>query len=133
MGQMLHKPCPVGGPQCFRAGDKNQKWPTSAPNGYRTLAIYVASNATRGGEYHKWPTTGPSDYLTRAVMEVPRRFKAGYKFRCGPQVGPVTTQPLPSRGGGGLFWAKNGCLWPKTAQIWEGTSQLGAHALGRHR
>ena len=51
-----------------------------------------------GGQNQRWPTSGPGGYITLAVWGDPRCCRAGDKIRSGPQVGRVATQPLPSGG-----------------------------------
>ena len=66
----LRHPCRLGDPNRFRAGEQNQKWRTSGQNGY----------------------------VTPAVSGIPTASRRGDKMRSGPQVGKMTTPPLPSRG-----------------------------------
>ena len=57
MGQIWQFPMLIG-PQRFGAGDKNQRWPTSAPGGYITPAAWGVPNAeergTKSEVAHKW-------------------------------------------------------------------------------
>ena len=66
----LHHPCRLAGPHPFRAGGKNENWPTSGEGGY----------------------------ITPAAWGVPTASQRGDKIRIGPQVGKVATSPLPPRG-----------------------------------
>ena len=125
-GGWLHNPCRLGGPQHFRAGDRirggpqvgrvatqplppgdphrfttggqNQKWPTSGPGGYITLAGWRCQTASqRGSESevaHKWAGWRHNPCRPGG----PHRFTEGGKIRGGPQVRRVAPQPLPPRG-----------------------------------
>ena len=66
----LRNPCRVGDPHCFRAGERNQKW----------------------------PTCGQGGYVNPAVSGIPTASERGDKIRSGPLVGKVATSPVPSRG-----------------------------------
>ena len=66
----LHHPCRLGGPHRFRAGEQNQRWPTSGQGGY----------------------------MTPAAWGVPTASERGDRIRSGPPVGKVATSPLPPGG-----------------------------------
>ena len=80
----LHHPCRLGEAQRFRAGGKNQKWPTSWQDGYITLAasgIPSASERRAKTEVtHKW-----ARWLHHPCrLGDPHRFRAEGKIRSGP-------------------------------------------------
>ena len=66
----LHNPCRLRGPHRFRAGGQNQKWPTSGPGGYITLAAWGSPPLQSSGQNQKWPTSGPCGYITLAAWGV---------------------------------------------------------------
>ena len=72
----LHNPCRLGGSPTLRTGEQNQRWPTSGPGGYITLA-------TLGGPHRftaqnqKWPISGPGGYITLPACGVPRASERG--------------------------------------------------------
>ena len=90
----LRSPCCLGGPQRFRAGGQNWKWPTSGRNGYET----------------------------RGVWGVPNAAEQGGKIRHALQVGGLAKYLLPSRrsptlqsGGQNQNWptsGRKGCVTP---------------------
>ena len=81
-----------------KKGGENQRWPTSGPECYITLAAEgiprASERRTKSELAQKWAGWLHNPYR----LEGPRRFKAGDKIRGGPQVGWVTTLPLPPRG-----------------------------------
>ena len=87
----LHNPCRLGGCHRFRAGEKNQKWPTGGQGGYITPAAWgVATASERGAKSevaHKW-----ARWLHNPCrLEGPHGFRAGGKIRSGPYMGKVAT------------------------------------------
>ena len=94
----LPHPCRIGDPHRFRAGGKNQKWPTSGRIGYLTPAVSASPTASEGGGggsevAHKWANQLPHP----CRIGDPLRFRAGGKITNGPQVGKLATSPLPYR------------------------------------
>ena len=123
----LHHPCRLGGPHRFRAGEHNQRWPTSGQGGYMTPAAWgVPHRVTAGGRIRSGPQVGKvatsplppggSPSLQSGGTEsevahqwarwlhhpchrgVPTASERGGRIKSGPQVGKVATSPLPSRG-----------------------------------
>ena len=123
----LHHPCRLAGPHPFRAGGKNENWPTSGEGGYITPAAWGVPTASQrgdkirigpqvgkvatsplppggshrfkaGGQNQKWPTSGQGGYITPAAWGVPTASERGDRIRSGPQVGKVATSPLPPGG-----------------------------------
>ena len=88
----LHNPCHLGGPHRFRAGGRNQSWPTSGQGGYITpAACGVPTALDRGAESevaHKW-----ARWLHNPCrLGGPHRFRlGGGESGSGPQVGKVAT------------------------------------------
>ena len=78
----------MGGPHRIRAGDQNQKWPTSGQGGYITLA----------------------------ASGVPTASERGDRIRIGPQVGKVATSPLPPRGSPPRHSGGQIQKWPTSGQ-----------------
>ena len=141
----LHHPCRLGGPHRFRAGEQNQRWPTSGQGGYMTPAAWGVPTASQrgaesevahkwarwlhhpcrlggphrfraGGQNQKWPTSGQGAYITPAAWGVPTAPKRGDRIRIGPQVGQVATSPLPP-GGPHRFRARGqNHKWPTSGQ-----------------
>ena len=94
----LHHPCRLGDPHHFKAGRKNQNWPTSGQGGYITpTASGILTASTRGAESevaHKW-----ARWLHHpCCLGDPPRLRPGGKIRSSPQVGKVAISPLPPRG-----------------------------------
>ena len=55
----LYNRCCLRGPHRFKAGGQNQRWPTSGPGGYITLASWgVPTAVVRGAELEKGPQVG---------------------------------------------------------------------------
>ena len=74
----LHNPCRLGEPLHFRAGGKNQKWPTCGQGGYITPATSGSPSAVeRGGQNQKWPTSGQGGYITPAASGSPSALERG--------------------------------------------------------
>ena len=115
----LHNPCRLAGPHGFRAGGRNQRWPTSGQGGYITPTAWgVPTASERGAESevaHEWarwlhnpfrmgvPTSSPWGGKSEVAhkwarwphspcrLGGPHRFKAGGGIRGGPQVRKVAT------------------------------------------
>ena len=114
----LRHPCPLGDPHRFRAGGKNQKWPTCGQKGYVTPAVSgIPTASKRGGNSevaHLW-----AKWLRHPCpLGDPHRCRARGKIRSGPLVGKVATSPLPSRGSpplrsGGGGGSEVAHLWAK--------------------
>ena len=89
LGDWLHHPCRLGGPQ---QGDKIRNGPhvsglatTPPPSG----------GSPKNGQHQKGTTLGRIGYITPAVWGVPHK---GTNIIKGPHVGGLATSPLPSRG-----------------------------------
>ena len=85
----LRHPCRLGDPHRFRAGEGNQKWPTSGQSGYVTPAVSGIPTATgRGGKSkvaHFW-----AKWLRQPCrLGDPHRYRARGEIRSGPLVGKV--------------------------------------------
>ena len=94
----LPHPCRIGDPHRFRAGGKIRSGPqvgemATSPLPYRG-APPLQSGGMKSEVAHKWAMWLPH----RCRIGDPRRFRAGGKFRSGPQVGKLATSPLPYRG-----------------------------------
>ena len=141
----LHHPCRLGGPHRFRAGEQNQRWPTSGQGGYITPAASGGPHRFRaGGQNQNWPTSGQDGYITPAAwrsppllsggtetgvahkwarwphypcrLGVPTASERGDRIRSGPQVGKVATSPLPPRGSPRLQSGGQNQKWPTSGQ-----------------
>ena len=141
----LHHPCRLGGPHRFRAGEHNQRWPTSGQGGYMTPAAWGVPTASQrgaesevankwarwlhhpcrlggphrfraGGQNQKWPTSGQAGYITPAAWGVPTASKRGDRIRGGPQVGKVATSPLPPGGPHRFRAGGQNHKWPTSGQ-----------------
>ena len=82
----------------LQSGGENQKWPTCGQSGYVTPAVSGIPTASEPGAKsevaHLW-----AKWLRHPCrLGDPHRFRAGGKITSGPQVGKVTTSPLPPRG-----------------------------------
>ena len=77
LARWLHNPCRLGAPHRFRAGGRNQKWPTSGQGGYINPAAWgVPTASQRGAESqvaHKWARR----LYSPCCLGGPHRFKAG--------------------------------------------------------
>ena len=68
-----------------------------------------------GGHSLKWPTSGRQYNPCR--LGGPQRFRAGDKISTAPQVGRLSTQPLPL-GGSPPLWSKgHSQQWPTSGWI----------------
>ena len=98
VGKVATSPLPYRGSPPLQSGGQNQKWPTSGQNGYLTPAVSGIPTASERGAKsevaHKWAKWLPHP----CRIGDPHRFRAGGKIRSGPQVGKVSTSPLPYRG-----------------------------------
>ena len=112
----LPHPCHIGDPHRFRAGGRNQKWPTSGQSGYLTPAVSGIPTASERGAKsevaHKWAKWLPHP----CRIGDPHRFRAGGKIRSGPQVGKMATSPLPYRGSPPLQSGGQNQKWPTSGQ-----------------
>ena len=100
----LHKPCRLGGPPRFRAGDKirgGHNWAGWLHNCYRLQVPNASERGTTskvahkwaawlhnryrlgsltlqsGGQHQRWPTTGPVCYINAAASGVPNTSERG--------------------------------------------------------
>ena len=116
VGKLATSPLPYQGSPLLQSGGQNQKWPTSGQSGYLTPAVSgIPAAAERGAKSevaHKWANWLP--HLCR--IGDPRRFRAGFKIRSGPQVGKVATSPLPYRGCPPLQSGGQNQKWPTSGQ-----------------
>ena len=69
-----------------------------------------------GGQNQKWPINGQGGYITPAVSGIPTVSERGGKIRSGPQMGKVTTSPLPPRGSPLLQGGRQNQKWPINGQ-----------------
>ena len=143
----LRHPCRLGDPHRFRAGGKVRSGPLVGKMAMSPPSSRGSPPLQSGGQNHKWPTCGQSGYVTPAVSGIPtatkrgaksevahlwakwlrhpcrlrdpHRFRAGGKIRSGPQVGKMSTSPLPSRGSPSLHGRVGGGgdqKWPTCGQ-----------------
>ena len=144
VGKMATSTLPSRGSPPLQSGGQNQKWPTSAQNGYVTLPSRGSPPLQSGGQNQEWPTCGLNGYVTPAVSGIPtasergaksdvahkwakwlrhpcrlgdpRRFRAGGKIRSGRLVEKMATLPLPSRGSPPLQTGGQIHKWPTSGQ-----------------
>ena len=109
----LHHPFCLGGPQRFRGGKQNQKWPTCRPCGYINPAVRGVPNALE--QQMKSEVAQQKGLVTASPMPFgeTQRFRAGDKIRSSPQLGMVATSPLPFGGSPLLHGGKRNQKWPK--------------------
>ena len=71
-----------------------------------------------GGQNQKWPTSGQGGCITPAAWGVPTASKrgGGGGITSGPQVGKVTTQPLPLGGSHHFRAGGQNQRWPTSGQ-----------------
>ena len=140
----LRHPCRLGDPHRFRAGGKIRRGPQVGKVATSPLPSRGSPPLHSAGQHQKWPTCGQTGYVTPAVSGIPsaaergaksevahlwakwlrhpcrlgdpRRFRAGGKFRSGPEVGKVATPPLPSRGSPPLQSGGQNQKWPTCGQ-----------------
>ena len=117
VGKLATSPLPYRGAPPLQSGGQNQKWPTSGQIGYLTPAVSgiptVAERGAKSEVAHKWANWLPHPCRIRE----PRRFKAGGKISCGPQVGKLATSSLPYRGAPPLQSGGQNQKWPTSGQI----------------
>ena len=82
---------PPGGSPPLQSGGQNQRWPTSGQGGDINPAAWGVSTASerraKSEVAHKW-----ARWLHNPCRPGgPHRFRAGGKFKSGPQVGKVVT------------------------------------------
>ena len=116
VGKLATSPLPYRGAPPLQSGGQNQKWPTSGRNGYLTPAVSGSPTASERGTKsevaHKWANWLPHPCRIRE----PHRFRAGRKFRSGPQVGKLATSPLPYRGAPPLQSGGQNQKWPTSGR-----------------
>ena len=116
VGELPTSPLPYRGAPPLQSGGQNQKWPTSGQSGYLTLAVSGSPTASERGAKsevaHKWAKRLPHP----CRIGDPHRCRAGGKIRSGPQVGEVTTSPLPYRGAPLLRSGGQNQKWPTSGQ-----------------
>ena len=69
-----------------------------------------------GGQNQKWPINGQGGYITPAASGIPTASERGGKIRSGPQMGKVTTSPLPPRGSPPLQSGRQNQKWAINGQ-----------------
>ena len=112
----LRHPCRLRDPHRFRAGEKDQEWPTCGQSGYVTPpALGVPSASDRGAKSevaHLW-----EKWLRHPCrLGDPHRLRAGGKIGGGPLVGKVAMSAPPSQGSPPLqSWGENQ-KWPTLEQ-----------------
>ena len=145
VGKVATSPLPYRGCPPLQSGGQNQKWPTNGQHGYLTPAVSgIPTASERGGKVRSGPQVGkvatsplpyrgiPTASERGAKSEVahkwakwvphpcrigdPHRFRAGGKFRSGPQVGKTATSPLPYRGSPPLQSGRQNEKWPTSGQ-----------------
>ena len=92
----LHRPCPLGGPEPLRTGDKIGE-PQLGRLATSSLPSRGYPTSRSEGQITKSPTSGHIGYMTPAVYGVPIA-TAGNKIKKGPQLGGLATSSQPSRG-----------------------------------
>ena len=116
VGEMATSPLPYRKSPPLQSGGQNQKWPTSGQGGYLTPAVSRSPTASKRGAKsevaHKWAKWLPHP----CRIGQPHRFRAGGKFRSGPQVGKLATSPLPYRGAPPLQSGGQNQKWPTSGQ-----------------
>ena len=140
----LRHPCRLGNPDRFRAGGKIRTSPLVGKVATSPMPSRGSPPLQSGGQNQKWPTSGQSGYVTPAVSGIPtasergakselahlwakwlrppcrlgdpHRCRVGGKIRSGPQVGKVTTVPLPSWGSPPLQSGGENQKWPTCGQ-----------------
>ena len=115
VGEIATSPLPYRRSPPLHTG-KNQKWPTSGPNGYLTPAVSGIPTASERGAQsevaHKWAKWLPHP----CRIGDPHRFRAGGRIRSGPQVGEIATSPPPYRGSPPLQSGGQNQKWPTKGQ-----------------
>ena len=116
VGKLATSPLPYRGSPPLQSGGQNQKGPTSGQAGYLTPAVSgIPAPAERGAKSevaHKWANWLPHP----CRIGDPHRCTAGGKIRRGPQVGKLTTSPLPYRGSPPLQSGGQNQKWPTSRQ-----------------
>ena len=145
VGKVATSPLPSRGSPLLQSGGQNQKWPTSAPDGYVTPAVSVIPTASERvgksevahlwakwlrhpcclGDPHRCTARGGKSEMATlwakwlrhpCRLGDPHRFRASGKIRSGPLVGKVATSPLPSRGSPPLQSRGGNQKWPTCGQ-----------------
>ena len=116
VGKLATSPLPYRGSPPLQSGGQNQKWATSGRNGYLTPAVSGIPTASKRGAKskvaHKWANWLPH----RCRIGEPHRCRAGGKIRSGPQVGKLTTSPLPYPRSPPLQSGGQNQKWPTSGQ-----------------
>ena len=100
---MHGKPCRLGGPHRFRAGGKNQRWPTSGQGGYITHAAWEVPTASERGAESEVAAVRSGKFL----------FLGGHATKRGFQSGGTTSELAHKRAqwqsevGKLIFWVSN--------------------------
>ena len=115
MGKLTTSPVPYRGSPLLQSGGQNQKWPTSRQGGYLTPSVSGIPTALERGAKsevaHLWAKRLPPSRIWEA-----HRCRAGGKIRSGPQVGKLTTSPVPYRGSPLLQSGGQNQKWPTSRQ-----------------
>ena len=106
----------IGDPRRCRAGGKIRSGPQVGKLATSPLPYRGSPPLQSGGQNQKWPTSGQSAYLTPAISGIPAAAERGGKIRRGPQVGKLTTSPLPYRGSPPLQSGGQNQKWPTSRQ-----------------
>ena len=116
VGHVATKPLPPWRSPPLQSGGQKQKWPTSRPHGYQTLAalgVPTASERVAKSEVaYKWARWLHNPCRVRG----PHRFIAGGKIKSGPQVGQMATKHLPPWGSQSLRSEGQNQKWPTSGQ-----------------
>ena len=93
----LQNHCCMGGPQCFRAGEKINNGPQMDRLAKKHLPLGSPRCATMGDKIRA--TNGRFGYTNTTTLGGPQCFRVGDKISGGPfRMGSLATQPLPSWG-----------------------------------
>ena len=136
----LHHPYNMGGPQHFKAGDKNtsgpqvgrlatqpltsggggstlqsggqnRRWPTTGASGDITPAVLGSPTLQGGRQNQKWPTSGPGGNITPIVWESPT-LQSGVQNQNWLTSGPGGCITLSSGGSPTLQSGGHNQNWP---------------------
>ena len=89
MGGLATEPLPPRGSPSLEGRGQNQKWPTTGPSGYITLAAWRVPTASQREAVLEMAQKWAGWLHNPCRLGGPHRFKAGGRIRSGPQVGQV--------------------------------------------
>ena len=112
----LNNPCRLGGPICFRAGERISRGPQAGLVATEPLPSGGSPMLQSAGQNHHWPKSRTGAYITAAALEVLSASDRGHN-QPRPRIA-LDGYPLPSEGSTMLQSGGQTQQWPTSG--WGG-------------